>query len=492
MNLTELLHDLQITRRDGTSTDGVDVTGIAADSRRVTDGMLFVAVKGTTVDGHNYIASAIERGASAIVCERIPEAIDEAVKARVPFIVVLDAAAALGQLLDAWHGHPSRRLTLVGVTGTNGKTTVATLLYDLFRRLGYHVGLISTVCNRIDEETLPTDHTTPDPVTLHALIARMAEAGCSHVFMEVSSHAVDQQRIAGLHYAAGVFTNLTRDHLDYHKTFAAYRDVKKRFFDNLAPTAFALVNVDDKNGAFMLQNTKAQKESYALKTHADYKAHIIESRFDGLLLRINQHEVWTKLIGEFNAYNLLAVYATATLLGMDKLEALTLISAIEPVAGRFQYAVSATGVITIVDYAHTPDALENVLKTINDIRTHNETLTTVVGCGGNRDKGKRPIMADIATTLSDNVILTSDNPRNEEPEAILSEMEQGVQAQHFHKVQTITDRRQAIQSVCKNAQKGDIILIAGKGHETYQEIKGVRHHFDDFEIVCEYLELYKK
>ena len=320
----------------------------------------------------------------------------------------------------------------------------------------------------------------------------MVQQGVKYCFMEVSSHGIDQHRTEGLHFAGGIFTNLTRDHLDYHKTFAAYRDVKKRFFDNLAPTAFALVNVDDKNGAFMLQNTKAQKESYALKTHADYKAYIIESRFDGLLLRINQHEVWTKLIGEFNAYNLLAVYATATLLGMDKLEALTLISAIEPVAGRFQYAVSATGVVTIVDYAHTPDALENVLKTINDIRTHNETLTTVVGCGGNRDKGKRPMMADIATCLSDNVILTSDNPRNEEPETILAEMEQGVQAQHFHKVQTITDRRQAIQSVCKNAQKGDIILIAGKGHETYQEIKGVRHPFDDFEIVREFLELYKK
>jgi len=320
----------------------------------------------------------------------------------------------------------------------------------------------------------------------------MVEQGVKYCFMEVSSHGIDQHRTEGLQFAGGIFTNLTRDHLDYHKTFAAYRDVKKRFFDALPATAFALVNNDDKNGAFMLQNTKAQKKTYALKTYSDYKAYIIESRFDGLLLRINQHEVWTKLIGEFNAYNLLAVYAAATLLGIDELEALTLISAIEPVAGRFQYAVSATGVITIVDYAHTPDALENVLKTINDIRTHNETLTTVVGCGGNRDKGKRPIMADIATTLSDNVILISDNPRNEEPETILAEMEQGVQPQHFHKVQTITDRRQAIQSVCKNAQKGDIILIAGKGHETYQEIKGVRHHFDDFEIVREFLELYKK
>ena len=485
-NLTSLLNNLTI--KASLYVEDKPITSVCFDSRKVEKGSMFVAIAGTQSNGHEYIDQATRSGATAIVCEQLPQLLFPDVS----YIVVPNSHSALALIAANFYGNPSEKLTLVGVTGTNGKTTIATLLYQLFRKAGQKAGLLSTVAVYVDDQRFEATHTTPDPLQLHHYLHLMVQQGVKYCFMEVSSHGIDQHRTEGLHFAGGIFTNLTRDHLDYHKTFAAYRDVKKRFFDALPSTAFALVNIDDKNGAFMLQNTKAQKKTYALKTHANYKAHIIESRFDGLLLRINQHEVWTKLIGEFNAYNLLAVFGAATLLGVDELEALTLISAIEPVAGRFQYAVSATGVITIVDYAHTPDALENVLKTINDIRTHNETLTTVVGCGGNRDKGKRPIMADIATTLSDNVILTSDNPRNEEPEAILSEMEQGVQAQHFHKVQTITDRRQAIQSVCKNAQKGDIILIAGKGHETYQEIKGVRHHFDDFEIVREYLELYKK
>ena len=458
MNLTELLHDLQITRRDGTSTDGVDVTGIAADSRRVTDGMLFVAVKGTTVDGHNYIASAIERGASAIVCERIPEAIDEAVKARVPFIVVPDAAAALGQLLDAWHGHPSRRLTLVGVTGTNGKTTVATLLYDLFRRLGYRVGLISTVCNRIDEETLPTDHTTPDPVTLHALIARMAEAGCSHVFMEVSSHAVDQQRIAGLHYAAGVFTNLTRDHLDYHKTVENYLRAKKRFFDTLPTESFALTNADD-------------------------KGKIVEAHFEGTELLIDGRDVTVAFVGRFNAYNLLAVYGTAVALGEDAEQVLVALSSLRPVAGRFETITSPEGFTAIVDYAHTPDALANVLTSIHEVLRGTGRVITVVGAGGNRDTGKRPLMAREADRQSDQLILTSDNPRFEDPDAIIREMEAGLDTAARVRVLCITDRLSAIKTACRLARRGDVVLVAGKGHEDYQEVRGVKHPFDDREVL---------
>ena len=483
MNLTELLHDLQITRRDGASTDGVDVTGIAADSRRVTDGMLFVAVKGTTVDGHNYIASAIERGASAIVCERIPEAIDEAVKARVPFIVVPDAAAALGQLLDAWHGHPSRRLTLVGVTGTNGKTTVATLLYDLFRRLGYHVGLISTVCNRIDEETLPTDHTTPDPVTLHALIARMAEAGCSHVFMEVSSHAVDQQRIAGLHYAAGVFTNLTRDHLDYHKTVENYLRAKKRFFDALPAEAFALTNADDKSGAVMLQNTAARKLTYSLRTAADFKGKIVEAHFEGTELLIDGRDVTVAFVGRFNAYNLLAVYGTAVALGEDAERVLVALSSLRPVAGRFETITSPEGFTAIVDYAHTPDALANVLTSIHEVLRGTGRVITVVGAGGNRDTGKRPLMAREADRQSDQLILTSDNPRFEDPDAIIREMEAGLDTAARVRVLCITDRLSAIKTACRLARRGDVVLVAGKGHEDYQEVRGVKHPFDDREVL---------
>ena len=486
MNLKALLKNIIV--KAFLNEGDKNISSVCFDSRKAEPNSLFVAIAGTLSDGHAFIGKAIEQGATAVVCEILPENIAP----NVCYIQVENSHSALALIAANFYDNPSEKLTLVGVTGTNGKTTIATLLYQLFNKAGYKTGLLSTVAVYVVDQRFDATHTTPDPLQLNHYLYLMIQEGVQYCFMEVSSHGIDQHRTEGLQFAGGIFTNLTRDHLDYHKTFAAYRDVKKRFFDNLSPTAFALVNSDDKNGIFMLQNTKAKKKTYALKTHADYKAHIIESRFDGLQLRVGQHEVWTKLIGEFNAYNLLAVYATATLLGLSELDALTLISAIEPVTGRFQYAVSPIGIITIVDYAHTPDALENVLKTINDIRTHNEILTTVVGCGGNRDAGKRPIMADIATTLSDNVILTSDNPRNEEPEAILAEMEQGVQRQHFYKLQTITDRRQAIQSACKNAKKGDIILIAGKGHETYQEIKGVKHPFDDFNIVKEYLNLYQK
>ena len=484
MNLTELIHDLYNNRKqDGSLPAAINITGIAADSRRVSEGMLFVAVKGTTVDGHDFIASAIERGAAAIVCERIPDTIDEAVKARVPFLVVPDAAEALGRLLDTWHGHPSQRLTLVGVTGTNGKTTVATLLYDLFRKLGYRVGLISTVCNRIDEVTLPTDHTTPDPITLHALIARMAEAGCTHVFMEVSSHAIDQQRIAGLHYAGGVFTNLTRDHLDYHKTVENYLRAKKRFFDRLPAEAFALTNADDKSGAVMLQNTAAHKLTYSLRTVADFKGKIVEAHFEGTELLIDGHDVTVAFVGRFNAYNLLAVYGTAVALGEDREQVLVALSSLRPVAGRFETITSPEGFTAIVDYAHTPDALANVLTSIHEVLRGTGRVITVVGAGGNRDTGKRPLMAREASRLSDQLILTSDNPRFENPDAIIREMEEGLDTAERVRVLCITDRLSAIKTACQLARRGDVILVAGKGHEDYQEVRGVKHPFDDREVL---------
>ena len=484
MNLTELIHDLYNNRKqDDSLPAAINITGIAADSRRVSEGMLFVAVKGTTVDGHDFIASAIERGAAAIVCERIPDTIDEAVKARVPFLIVPDAAEALGRLLDTWHGHPSQHLTLVGVTGTNGKTTVATLLYDLFRKLGYRAGLISTVCNRIDEETLPTDHTTPDPVTLHALIARMAEAGCTHVFMEVSSHAIDQQRIAGLHYAGGVFTNLTRDHLDYHKTVENYLRAKKRFFDGLPAEAFALTNADDKSGAVMLQNTAARKLTYSLRTVADFKGKIVEAHFEGTELLIDGHDVTVAFVGRFNAYNLLAVYGTAVTLGEDAEQVLVALSALRPVAGRFETITSPEGFTAIVDYAHTPDALANVLTSIHEVLRGTGRVITVVGAGGNRDQGKRPLMAREASRLSDQLILTSDNPRFENPDAIIREMEAGLTDAERVRVLCITDRLSAIKTACQLARRGDVILVAGKGHEDYQEVRGVKHPFDDREVL---------
>jgi UDP-N-acetylmuramoyl-L-alanyl-D-glutamate--2,6-diaminopimelate ligase len=387
-----------------------------------------------------------------------------------------------------YFGDPSQNLKLVGITGTNGKTTIASLLYQLFKKAGFKVGLLSTVKILVDDLEYKATHTTPDSITINHFLKEMVDTGVEYCFMEVSSHGIHQKRTEALHFVGGIFTNLSHDHLDYHPTFAEYRDVKKSFFDNLPKTAFALSNIDDKNGQVMLQNTAAKKRTYALKTYADYKAQILENQLSGLLLKINGNEVWVKLIGTFNAYNLLAIYGTAIELGLESLEVLRLLSDLESVSGRFQFIVSNSNITAIVDYAHTPDALENVLKTINDIRTKNEQLITVVGCGGNRDKTKRPIMAGIASELSDKAIFTSDNPRNEDPEVIINEMEQGVAAQNYKKVLTITDRKQAIKTACQLAQPNDIILIAGKGHETYQEINGIRHDFDDMKIVKEILD----
>lgn len=486
MELKKVLHKVDILQL--VNEQFTDVNQICFDSRKVTKNTLFVAVPGTLTDGHTFIDKAIASGATVIVCEQLPETIVE----NITYIQVKSSTVALAQLATQFYGNPSGELQLVGITGTNGKTTVATLLHQLFQKVGYQTGLISTVAVYVGDEKFEATHTTPDALVINQYLKKMVDAGVSYCFMEVSSHGIDQNRTQGLTFAGGVFTNLTHDHLDYHKTFANYRDVKKRFFDQLPKSAFAIVNADDKNSGFMLQNCVAKKQTYALKTMSDVKGQIIESRFDGTLMRVGNHEFWMRLIGEFNAYNALAVYASAILLGLDEMKVLTAISSLDTVKGRFQYAVSQGGIITIVDYAHTPDALKNVLETINNIRTGNEDLITVVGCGGNRDSEKRPVMANIATMLSNQVVLTSDNPRNENPEDILKEMEKGVQPQNFAKAQTITDRRQALQSVCKNAKKGDIILVAGKGHETYQEIKGVKHDFDDFKIVNEFIQLYKK
>ncbi|MDR3261770.1 MAG: UDP-N-acetylmuramoyl-L-alanyl-D-glutamate--2,6-diaminopimelate ligase [Tannerella sp.] len=477
MKLNELTAVLKAEKTSG--DDAVGISGIEADSRKVTDGRLFVAVRGVTVDGHDYIGSAIEGGAAAIVCERIPEGLAQ----RVPFIVVPDAAAALGRLLDVWYGHPSARLALVGVTGTNGKTTVATLLYRLFRHWGYKAGLLSTVCNYINDEALPATHTTPDAVTLHALVARMAEAGCEYVFMEVSSHAIDQQRISGLTFKGGIFTNLTRDHLDYHHTVENYLKAKKAFFDRLPATAFALTNADDKSGEVMLQNTAARKLTYSLQTLADFKGKIIESHFEGTEMFINGKEVNVAFVGRFNAYNLLAVYGAARTLGREPEETLIALSTLRPVAGRFETFASPAGYTAVVDYAHTPDALTNVLNGIRDVLNGNGRILTVVGAGGNRDRGKRPLMAKEACKLSDMVILTSDNPRFEEPDAIIRDMAAGLNRREQERTLCITDREQAIKTAVQLAKKGDILLIAGKGHEDYQEIKGVKYPFDDRETV---------
>ncbi|MDO4230183.1 MAG: UDP-N-acetylmuramoyl-L-alanyl-D-glutamate--2,6-diaminopimelate ligase [Capnocytophaga sp.] len=479
MNLQQLLKNIKTIEQHGNLD--VEVSAVVSDSRKVTENSLYVAVKGTAVDGHSFIPSAIEKGAKVIVCSEAPSPSERAGGEAV--VVVQDTTEALGILASNFYGNPSEKLKLVGVTGTNGKTTTTSLLYQLFRKAGYKVGLISTIAIYVDDQKYETINTTPDVLTLNAYLKQMVDAGVSYCFMEVSSHGVEQRRIEGLHFAGGVFTNLTHDHLDYHGTFAAYRDAKKKFFDLLPKTAFALSNIDDKNGNVMLQNTKAQKKTYALKTMADYRLQILENQFSGLVLRIDGMEVWTQLIGEFNAYNLLAVYAVADLLGMEKQELLTHLSVLQSVGGRFQYFVSKDKITAIVDYAHTPDALQNVLDTINNIRTKNEQLITVVGCGGNRDKTKRPIMADISTKESSRVIFTSDNPRDEDPQAILEAMEAGVSPENYKKFVTIADRRQAIRTACQFAQSGDIILIAGKGHETYQEVKGVRTHFDDMEEV---------
>jgi UDP-N-acetylmuramoyl-L-alanyl-D-glutamate--2,6-diaminopimelate ligase len=453
------------------------------DSRKIEANDVFVAIHGSISDGHDFIEKAIQQGAVAIICNTIPVTI----VAGITYVQVKDTNSALAFMAANYFGDPSQKLKLVGITGTNGKTTIASLLYQLFKKAGFKVGLLSTVKILVDDTEYKATHTTPDSITINHYLREMLDAGVEYCFMEVSSHGIHQKRTEALHFAGGIFTNLSHDHLDYHPTFAEYRDVKKSFFDNLPKSAFVLSNIDDKNGAVMLQNTVAKKGTYALKSYADYKAQILENQLSGLLLKINGNEVWVKLIGTFNAYNLLAIYGCAVELGLENLEVLRLLSDLESVSGRFQFIVSNSNITAIVDYAHTPDALENVLKTINDIRTKNEQLITVVGCGGNRDKAKRPIMAGIASELSDKAILTSDNPRNEDPEVIIHEMELGVAAQNYKKVLAITDRKQAIKTACQLAQPNDIILIAGKGHETYQEINGIRHDFDDMKIVQEIL-----
>lgn len=478
-NLNDILTSLDVVKLVGQSD--IDLTGVNSDSRKVEPGSLFVATRGTQVDGHDYIASAIEKGAMAVVCEILPEKLSP----DVVYVMVKNTNVALGKIASAWYDFPSSSLRLVGVTGTNGKTTIATLLYRLFRRLGHKCGLISTVCNCIDSEEFPSTHTTPDPLTLNRLLAQMVECGCKFAFMEVSSHAIDQRRIEGLCFEGGVFTNLTRDHLDYHKTFAEYLAVKKRFFDELSDEAFALTNVDDKNGLVMLQNTKAEKKTYSVRSMSDFKTKVIEDGFDGLKLEINRKEVFLPFIGKFNAYNLTAVYATALLLGCDSDETLLNLSALRPVSGRFEPIAAPSGYKVIVDYAHTPDALKNVLETIDSFLAVEARLITVVGCGGNRDRGKRPLMAKEAVKLSHQVIFTSDNPRNEEPQTIVDEMMEGVEMADRAKVITILDRYQAIKTAMLLARPKDVVLIAGKGHENYQEINGTRTHFDDKEVVRE-------
>ena len=461
----------------------LDISKISFDSRTVENGTLFFAVRGTQVDGHNYIDKAIEKGAIAIVCEQLPATLNDAVT----YIKVDNSAYVLGMSASNFFDNPSKRLKLTGVTGTNGKTTIATLLYRLFTDAGYVCGLLSTIENIVDHEVIPSTHTTPDPIELNALLKKMVDKGCEYAFMEVSSHSVDQDRIAGLEFAGGIFTNLTHDHLDYHKTMANYRNAKKKFFDNLPANAFALTNLDDKNGAVMLQNTKAKRLTYALKHDADFKGVVLESHFDGMMIKVNGTEMFTQLVGGFNASNLLAIYGAAISLGFDKNELLVEISKLKGANGRFDMVHSDCGIVGIVDYAHTPDALENVLKTINDVRCHKETLITVVGCGGNRDTTKRPEMAAVAAKMSDKVILTSDNPRNEDPDEIIRQMKNGLDEEAKRHVLSITNRREAIRTAVALANKGDIILLAGKGHENYQEINGVKNHFDDKEELSEAL-----
>ena len=461
----------------------VGVASVEFDSRKIEKGSLFVAQKGLVFDGHQFIAQVIEQGASAIVCLEIPELDTEGVT----FVTVRDTDEALAILASNFYDNPSSDLTLVGVTGTNGKTTIATLLASQFEKAGRKSGLISTIKIKVGEKEIPTTHTTPDSVMINKMLRLMVDNGVTHCFMEVSSHGIHQKRTAGLEFSGGIFTNLTHDHLDYHKSFAEYRDVKKSFFDNLPSKSFALVNLDDKNGTVMVQNTSAKKYGYALKTEADYKARILENQFHGLLLNINGQEVWTKLIGAFNAYNLLAIYATSDILGLDKQENLRILSELDNVSGRFQHIVSKGGINAIIDYAHTPDALKNVLETINSIRTFNEHVITVVGCGGNRDRSKRPKMGNIASSLSNQVVFTSDNPRNEDPEQIIKEVEAGVRPENFKKTISIVDRKQAIRTACKMAKEGDIILVAGKGHENYQIIGDQKTGFDDFLITNEIL-----
>jgi UDP-N-acetylmuramoyl-L-alanyl-D-glutamate--2,6-diaminopimelate ligase len=484
--LKDILYKVAIEAVKG-STE-IAINAINFDSRKIETNDVFMAIRGAVADGHEYIETAISKGAVAVICDTFPENIISGVT----YIQVKDTNRALAFVASNYYGNPSANLKLVGITGTNGKTTIASLLYQLFKKAGYKVGLLSTVKNVVDDVEYKSMLTTSDSITINKFLKEMNDVGVEYCFMEVSSHGIAQKRTEGLQFAGGVFTNLSHDHIDYHKTFAEYRDVKKIFFDQLPKGAFALVNSDDKNGMVMLQNTNAKKLTYALKSYADYRAQILENQLTGLLLKINEQEVWVRLIGTFNAYNLLAIYGTAIELGLDSMEVLRLVSELESVSGRFQYIISKGNITAVVDYAHTPDALENVLKTIDDIRTKNEQLITIVGCGGDRDRTKRPIMANIASSLSDKAILTSDNPRTEDPEAIIVEMEKGVEPQNYNKTLAIVDRKQAIKTACQLAQPNDIILIAGKGHETYQEINGVRHDFDDMKIVTELLEQLNK
>ncbi len=485
MKLSALLSSCKILELVGNTEQ--DITGICFDSRKVSASSMFIATVGTVADGHQFIASAIEKGASVIVCEKLPKKLD----ATITYVVVDNSSRAMGLIAAAYYQHPSKKLKLVGVTGTNGKTTVATLLSNLFQALGYKVGLLSTVENKINNTVIPSSHTTPDSITINELLLAMIEANCDYCFMEVSSHATVQERIAGLSFTGGIFTNISHDHLDFHHTFEEYIKAKKYFFDQLPASAFALTNSDDKRGAVMLQNTKAHAKTYALQSMATFKAKIIENQFSGLFLNIDAEEVWFKMVGSFNAYNLLAVYATAMLLDQDKTRVLTILSTLSGAEGRFDYTIAPNGVIGIVDYAHTPDAIKNVLQTIANIRKGNETVIAIVGCGGDRDKTKRPIMAEVACKLSDKVILTSDNPRTEDPAAILKEMEAGVPISLKKKTITIQDRKEAIRTACHLAKSGDIILLAGKGHEKYQEINGVKFPFDDKQIFSEIMESLK-
>lgn len=481
--LSDILYKTRLDEVIGSTN--LAISSVTFDSRKVKKDSLFIATRGTAVDGHNFIDKAIEQGAAAIVCEVLPEVQKE----NITYIRVLDSSAALGYIACNFYDNPSEKLKLVGITGTNGKTTTVTLLFNLFRGLGYSVGLLSTVQNKINNTVIPSTHTTPDALALNELLAQMVEAGCQYAFMEVSSHAIVQHRITGLKFTGAAFSNITHDHLDYHKTFDEYIKAKKRFFDNLPDDAFAVTNKDDRNGMVMLQNTKAHKYTYGLKTVADFKCKVLENHLNGLLLNMDGNEVWVKLIGSFNAYNVLVVYAISQLLKQNKTQVLTTLSNLNSVEGRFQYVKSKSGVIAIVDYAHTPDALKNVLETIKDIRTGNEQVITLVGCGGDRDAAKRPVMAQIACEYSNKIILTSDNPRSEEPEEILNQMQAGINPVDMKKTLRITDRKEAIKTAVTFAKTGDIILIAGKGHEKYQEIKGVKHPFDDFEIVKEAFEL---
>ena len=479
MKLNELLKNITPIKIIG--NDDVEITGVNIDSRRIKTGHLFVAMKGTQVDGHQFIGKAIELGAISVLCEDLPEVLQEGIT----YIQVESTEDAVGKVATLFYGDPSHKLKLVGVTGTNGKTTIATLLYNMFRKFGHKVGLLSTVCNYIDDVEVPADHTTPDPIELNELLAKMVEAGCEYAFMECSSHAIHQKRIGGLKFAGGLFTNLTRDHLDYHKTFENYRNAKKAFFDGLPKDAFAITNADDKNGMIMVQNTKATVKTYSIRTLADFRARILECHFEGMYLEIDGREVGVQFIGKFNVSNLLAVYGAAIMLGKKPEDVLLVLSTLHSVNGRLEPIHSPEGFTAIVDYAHTPDALVNVLNAIHEVLDGKGHVITVCGAGGNRDKGKRPLMAQEAVRQSDKVIITSDNPRFEEPQDIINDMLAGLNEQQMRKVISIVDRKEAIRTACMMAHKGDVVLVAGKGHETYQEIKGVKHHFDDKEVLHE-------